>query len=154
MGDNCPKVIMTIPCAVKYHRPVVGKGYFFIPGERVAQTRSEILKSDPKVALSGPFFESLGRYNEDYPHILKCQARGTNHDVTWMAEDIGCKEHADSPIWSHLLMTVKLFLNWLEKHIQRKFRQSPGNFPLCKPSVLRVAPDKEFSHLDLIIRVG
>ena len=48
-------------------------------------------------------------------------------------------------------MTVKLFLGWLEKHIQRRFRQSPGNFPVCKPSVLLVAPFKEFSHLDLIM---
>ena len=41
-----------------------------------------------------------------------------NQDVHWMAEDIGCKEHADSPIWSHLLMTVKIFLGCLEKQIQ------------------------------------
>ena len=68
-----------------------------------------------------------------------------------MAEDIGCKDHADSPIWSHLLMTVKLFLNWLEKNLQRKFCQSPGNFPVCKPDVLRVASEKEFSHIELIM---
>ena len=55
MGDNCPKVIMTIPCAVKDHKPVDGKGYFCTLDERVAQTRSEILKSDPEVALSGPW---------------------------------------------------------------------------------------------------
>ena len=86
VGDNCKKVVMTIPCAVKDHRPVDGKGYFCTLGERVVQTRSEILKSDPEVALSGPvgcgylgckatFFESLGCYNEDYPQILKCHAR-------------------------------------------------------------------------------
>ena len=66
-----------------------------------------------------------------------------------MADDIGCKEHADSPICSHLLMTVKLFLWWLEKQNQKKFCQNPGKFPVCKTSVLRVAPLKEFSHLDL-----
>ena len=92
VGDNCPKVVMTIPCAVIDHRPVPGKGYFCTVGERVAQTKSEILKSDPEVALSGPwgaaiwavklpFLKSLGCYNEDYPQILKCQVRGTNHDV-------------------------------------------------------------------------
>ena len=48
-------------------------------------------------------------------------------------------------------MTVKLFLNWLEKTLQRKFRKSQGNLPVCKPSVLRVAPEKEFSHLDIIM---
>ena len=112
---------MTIPCAVKDRRPAVGKGYLCISGERVAQTRSEILKSDREAALSGPvgccylgckaiFFESLGCYNGDYPQILKCPSQGTNHEVTWTAEDIGCKDHADSPIWSHLLMTVKLLL--------------------------------------------
>ena len=68
------------------------------PWRERGPTRSEILKSDPEVALSDPvgcgylgctatFFESLGCYNEDYPQILKCHARGTNHDVTWMAED-------------------------------------------------------------------
>ena len=66
-----------------------------------------------------------------------------------MAENIGCKEHADSPIWSHLLMTVKIFLGSIEQQIQKKFRQNPGQFPVCKTSDLRVAPLKEFSHLDL-----
>ena len=47
VGDNCPKLIMTIPCSVKDHQPVEGKGYFCLSGERVAQTRSEIIKSDP-----------------------------------------------------------------------------------------------------------
>ena len=45
-------VVIMIPCAVKDHRPVPGKGYYCTLVERVAQTRSEILKSDPEVALS------------------------------------------------------------------------------------------------------
>ena len=49
------------------------------------------------------------------------------------------------------MMTVKLFLNWLEKNVQKKFRQSPGDFPVCRPEVLRVAPEREFNHLDLIM---
>ena len=42
VGDNCTKVVMTIPCAVKDHRPVPSGGYFCTLGERVAQTRSAI----------------------------------------------------------------------------------------------------------------
>ena len=55
-----------------------------------------------------------------------------------MAENIGCKEHADSPIWSHLLVTVKIFLGWLEKQIQKKFCQNPRQFTVCKTSDLQV----------------
>ena len=33
VGDNCLKLIMTIPCSVKNHRPVEGKGYFSGLGE-------------------------------------------------------------------------------------------------------------------------
>ena len=54
IGDNCPKVVMAIPFAVIDHRPVLCKGYFCSLGERVPQTRSEILKSDPEVSLYGP----------------------------------------------------------------------------------------------------
>ena len=43
IGDNCPKVVMAIPCAV------TGKGYFFILGDGLAQTRSEIVKYEPAV---------------------------------------------------------------------------------------------------------
>ena len=33
IGDNCPKEVMAIPCAVTDHRPVAGKGYFCFLGE-------------------------------------------------------------------------------------------------------------------------
>ena len=54
VGDNCPKLMMVTPCSVKDHHPVEGKGYFCCLVERVAQTRSEIIKGDPEAALSGP----------------------------------------------------------------------------------------------------
>ena len=39
IGDNFPKVLMAIPCAVPDHKPAPGKGYFCLLGERLAQTR-------------------------------------------------------------------------------------------------------------------
>ena len=48
-------------------------------------------------------------------------------------------------------MTVKLFLTWLEKNVQKKFRLSPSNFPVCKPEILRVEPAREFTHLESIM---
>ena len=45
---------MAIPCAVPDHKPVPGKGYFCLLGDRLAQTRSEIVKYEPEKALSGP----------------------------------------------------------------------------------------------------
>ena len=30
-----------------------------------------------------------------------------------MADETGCQAHYDSPLWSHLMMTLKLFLTWL-----------------------------------------
>ena len=147
MGDNCPKVLMATPCAVPDHKPVPGKGFFCLLGDRLAQTRSETVNSEPEKALEGPkgcgylgckssFFDSLGCCNNDYPQVLKCQARMKNHDVNWPdPDDIGCAEHADFPYWSHLLMTVKILLIWLEKQIQRKFRTHPGSFPVCKTGI-------------------
>ena len=64
-GDNCPKVVMVIPCTVTDHKPVAGKGYFCILGDTPAQTRSEFVKYEPEVALSGP--EGCG--------YLGCKAR-------------------------------------------------------------------------------
>ena len=82
--------------------------------------------------------------------MLKCQARQPSHDVNWSDPDnIGCKEHPD--YWSHVLMTVKILLIWLEKQIQKKFRTHPGKFPLCKSSGIRVTPKQEFAHIDILM---
>ena len=54
IGDNCPKVVLVIPCTVTDHKPVAGKGYFCILGDTPAQTRSEFVKYEPEVALTGP----------------------------------------------------------------------------------------------------
>ena len=85
-----------------------GKGYFCCLGKRVAQTRSEIIKGDPEAALSGlvgcgylgckaTFFQAVQCYNEDYPQILRCKNRTTKHDVAWMEDDKGCKDHYETP---------------------------------------------------------
>ena len=95
-----------------------GNGYFCCFGERVAKTRSEFIKGDPEAALSGPvgcaylgckssFFQAVQCYNGDYPQVLRCENRSTKHDVTWMADETGCKAHYESPMWSHLMMTIK-----------------------------------------------
>ena len=54
IGDNCPKVLMATPCAVSDHKPVPGKGFFCLLGDRLAQTRAETVKSEPEKALEGP----------------------------------------------------------------------------------------------------
>ena len=76
-----------------------------------------------------------------------------NHDVRWAdPDDIDCVEHANSPYWSHLLMTVKILLIWLEKQIQKKFRTHPGSFPVCKINDIPVAPAKqEISHIPCVV---
>ena len=56
--DNCPELVMVIPYSVKDHRPVEGNRYFCCLGKRVTLTRSEIIKSDPEAALSGPVGQS------------------------------------------------------------------------------------------------
>ena len=53
MGDNCPKVLMATPCAVPDHKPVPGKEFICLLGDRLAQTRSEIVKFEPEKALEG-----------------------------------------------------------------------------------------------------
>ena len=79
---------MVNPYSVKDHRPVEGKGYFCCLGERVAQTRSEIIKGDPEAALSGPvkcaylgwkssFFQAVQCYNGYYPQVLRYEDRST-----------------------------------------------------------------------------
>ena len=84
--------------------------------------------------------------------MLKCQARQPSHDVNWFDPDgDGCKDHADSPYWSHVLMTVKLLLIWLEKQVQKKYRTHPHMFPLCKSSSIRVSPKQELAHIDLLM---
>ena len=104
------------------HKPVNGNGYFVLPGDCLATTRSEVVKYEPWKALQGPkgcgylgckssFFDSIGCYINDYPQVLKCQARQPSHDVNWSDPDRdGCKDHADSPYWIHVLMTIKLLL--------------------------------------------
>ena len=78
IGDNCLKVVMAIPCAVPDHKPMPGKGFFRLLGDRLAQTKSEIVKIEPEKTLEGPkgygcleckstFYDSLGCYNNDYP---------------------------------------------------------------------------------------
>ena len=125
IGDNCPRSLMATPCAVAEHTPVDGKGYFVLPGDCLAATMSEVVKYEPWKALQGPkgcgylgckssFYDSIGCFINDYLQVLKCQARQPSHDVNWSDPDReGCKDHADSPNWSHVLITVKLHLIWL-----------------------------------------
>ena len=124
---------------------------------------SELVKYKPWEALQGPkgcgylgckssFYDSIGCYLSEYPQVLKCQARQPLHDVNWSdPEGDGCKDHADSPYWSHVLIPVKLQLIYLEKQVQRKFRAQPHMFPLCKSSSLRVSPNQELAHIEFLM---
>ena len=48
--------------------------------------------------------------------------------AVWADPDvIGCMDHPDSDYWSHVLLTVKLQLIFLEKQIQLKFRRKSVN---------------------------
>ena len=78
IGDNCPRSLMGPPCAVADHKPVNGKGYFVLPGDCLAATRSEVVKYEPWKALQGPqrcgylgckssFYGSIGCFINDYP---------------------------------------------------------------------------------------
>ena len=75
-GDKNPEVVMIVPCSVKDQHPVEGKGYMLCVGKKLAQSRSEVMKSDPETAIDGPvvcgytgcttkFFQALQRWNED-----------------------------------------------------------------------------------------
>ena len=67
---------MVIPCTVTDHKLVAGKGYFYILGDRPAQTRSAFVKYASEVALSGPAGVStvcvLDRGPIDSPGLRAC----------------------------------------------------------------------------------
>ena len=159
-GDTCPRTLMVTACSVVEHPPVQDKGYFVLPGDRLQASLSERVKTKPSEVLRGPkgcgyqgcrsnFFESIGAYIALYPQVLKCQSRQPLHDVVWAdPEVIGCLDHTDSSYWSHVLMTVKLVLIFLEKQLQAKYRGKPHLFRVCKVMNLGVKPDQELDDTD------
>ena len=141
---------MGTACSVATHTPVQGKGYFVLPEDRLQAGLSKLIKSKPGDFLRGPkgcgyqgcrsnFFESIGAFIELYPQVLKCQSREKLHDVIWADPEVeGCLEHTDSSYWSHVLMTVKMVLIFLEKSLQSKFRGKPHLFNVCKVEKLGI----------------
>ena len=95
------------------------------------------------------FLKVLGHTLPFTPQVLKCQSRQPLHDVVWADPDvIGCLDHPDSSYWSHVLMSVKLVLIFLEKQLQSKFRGKPHLFRVCKVMNLGVKPDHELDDTD------
>ena len=95
------------------------------------------------------FFESIGAFIKLYPQVLKCQSREKLHDVIWADPEVeGCLEHTDSSYWSHVLMTVKMVLNFLEKSLQSNFRGKPHLFRVCKAGKLGIKSDTELEETD------
>ena len=74
------------------------------------------------------------------------------HDVVWADPDlIGCKDHPDSAYWSHVLITVKLQLIFLERQLQSKFRGKPHLFRICKVTSLGVKTDSEMDDMEFLL---
>ena len=98
------------------------------------------------------FYDSIGCYLSEYPQVVKCQARQPLHDVNWSDPNGDrCKDHADSPYWSHVLITIKIQLIYPEKQVQAKFRAKPHMFPICKSSLLRVSPNQELADIEYLL---
>ena len=93
------------------------------------------------------FFHALQYWN-DYPQILRWENRATKHNVEWQSDYTACTEHYDAPLYSHLMMTAKMYLTWLGKQIQKGYRVNPDKYPLCNASPLREAPSKELTRLE------
>ena len=121
---------MATTCSVAEHPPVEGKGYFVLSGDRLQASMSELVKHKPWVVLQGPrgcgylgckssFYDSIGSFLSQYPQVVKCQARQPLHDVDWSDPNgDGCKDHANSPYWSQVLVLVELEgIYGLPKHL-------------------------------------
>ena len=99
---------MATPCSVVEHPPVDGKGNFFLPGDCLQASMSELVKHKTWVVLQGPrgcgylgcklsFYDSIGYFLFEYSQLVKCQVRQPLHDVNWSDPNgDGCKDHGDS----------------------------------------------------------
>ena len=145
-SEASPKLAMMSPCGEKGHTPVPpepgvpGKGYFLISGSKLSSGRVELIKSDPDVAMKSEkgcgypkcdstWWDSLETYTHEYPKEVMCEQRENLHSVLWAdPEQDGCREHQDSPVWSHPNMAVRMCLKYLEKAIMAKWRARPDIF--------------------------
>ena len=83
---------------------------------------------------------------------MNCENREKLHDVDWTSEDTICKAHWDATPYSNPPMCVKMHLIWMNKKIQKIFRNDPDKFQVCNIKTMR-EDGKGLARYDIVMSI-